>query len=32
MKGKGHYAGAIDGVFNPGLRRDLLACAIDPAC
>ena len=32
MKGKGHYAGAIDGVFTPGLRRDLLACAIDPAC
>ena len=32
MKGKGHYAGAIDGVLGPGTRRGLLACAIDPAC
>ena len=32
MKSRGHYSGPIDGVFTPGLRRDLLACAIDPAC
>ncbi len=32
MKGRGHYAGAIDGIFGPGTRRGLLACAVDPAC
>ena len=32
MKGKGHYAGAIDGIFGPGTRIGLLACARDPNC
>ena len=32
MKGKGLYAGAVDGIFGPATRRALLACAIDPAC
>ncbi len=32
MKGKGHYLGAIDGVFGPGTRRALVACARDPDC
>ena len=32
MKGKGHYAGALDGILGPGTRRALLACARDPAC
>jgi hypothetical protein len=26
------YAGAIDGVFGPDMRRALMACAVDPAC
>ncbi len=32
MKGKGFYAGAIDGIYGPGTRRGLVACAVDPAC
>ena len=32
MKGKGHYAGAIDGIFGPVTRRALAACAVDSAC
>ena len=32
LKSKGHYSGAIDGIFGPATRRGLLACAIDPAC
>ncbi len=32
MKGKGHYSGAIDGIFGPGTRRGLMACARNPAC
>ena len=32
LKGKGHYAGAIDGIYGPGTRRGLMACARDPAC
>ena len=32
MKGKGHYSGAIDGIFGPATRRALLACTVDPAC
>jgi tetratricopeptide (TPR) repeat protein len=32
MKGKGHYAGAINGVFGPDMPGALLACAADPAC
>jgi hypothetical protein len=26
------YAGAIDGVFGPDMRRALMACTVDPAC
>lgn len=32
MKERGHYSGAIDGVFGPATRRGLVACAYDPAC
>jgi tetratricopeptide (TPR) repeat protein len=32
LKMKGHYSGAIDGIFGPGTRRGLLACARDPNC
>ena len=32
MKARGHYSGAIDGIFDPGTRADLLACARDPNC
>ncbi len=32
LKGKGYYAGAVDGIFGPGTRRGLLACARDPNC
>ena len=32
LKGKGHYAGAIDGIFGLGTRRGLVACARDPNC
>lgn len=32
LKGKGHYPGAIDGIFGPVSRRGLAACAVDPSC
>jgi tetratricopeptide (TPR) repeat protein len=32
LKMKGHYSGAIDGIFGPGTRRGLMACARDPNC
>ncbi len=32
LKMKGHYSGAIDGIFGSGTRRGLLACARDPNC
>jgi tetratricopeptide (TPR) repeat protein len=32
LKMKGHYSGTIDGIFGPGTRRGLLACARDPNC
>ena len=32
LKGKGYYQGAIDGIYGPGTRRALLACARDPEC
>lgn len=32
LTGKGHYSGAIDGRFGPGMRSPLLACARDPDC
>ncbi len=32
MTGKGHYSGAVDGIFGPATRRGLMACAIDPDC
>ncbi len=32
LKGKGHYSGAIDGIYGPGTRRALMACARDPRC
>lgn len=32
LKGKGHYPGAIDGIYGPMTRRGLLACARDPDC
>jgi tetratricopeptide (TPR) repeat protein len=32
MKDRGHLSGTVDGVLTPGLERDLLACATDPAC
>ena len=32
LKIKGYYSGAIDGIFGPGTRRGLLACARDPNC
>ncbi len=32
LAGKGHYRGAIDGVYGPGTRKALEACAADPNC
>ena len=32
LKMRGYYSGAIDGIFGPGTRRGLLACARDPNC
>ena len=32
LKWKGHYAGAIDGIYGTGMWRGLLACARDPNC
>lgn len=32
MQARGHYAGAIDGVYRAAMRRALFACAEDPAC
>ncbi|MEM0987771.1 MAG: tetratricopeptide repeat protein [Pseudomonadota bacterium] len=32
LKSKGLYAGAIDGIYRPEVRRALEACAKDPAC
>jgi tetratricopeptide (TPR) repeat protein len=32
LKSKGHYDGAIDGIYGPKTRFGLLACAVDPGC
>ena len=32
LKDKGYYAGAIDGLYGPGTRAGLEACARDPEC
>ena len=32
LKMKGHYSGTIDGIFGPGTRRGMVACARDPNC
>ena len=32
LKGKGQYAGAIDGKYGSGTRAALVACARDPQC
>lgn len=32
LAGKGHYEGAIDGIYGPGTRKALEACAADPDC
>lgn len=29
---RGHYRGAIDGIYGPGTRAALIACARDPDC
>ena len=29
---KGHYRGAIDGIYGPGTRAALMVCARDPEC
>lgn len=32
MAGKGHYHGPADGIYGPGTRKALEACAADPDC
>lgn len=32
LAGKGHYQGAVDGIYGPGTRKALEACAADPNC